>query len=208
MTVGLDDQSPQAAPLASFSSVPPGETFDLVIGADVLYEWPMAVTLPTVVKNRIASPHGKCVILNAIRFPDMSDFLIENFGKAGLDVQCETIECEQVSNMKMGPVRGERKLKGDATLSKSPVSPPSPPFFFSVASAGREHGAIRNGPRNLRGWLCDDHTHALVVIAPVGEDKPSMICHELLPLNCLGGPDGKPVTRRILFPRPLLKGEA
>lgn len=67
----------------------------------------MAVTLPAVVKNRIAVPDGKCVILNAIRFPDMSDFLIENFGKAGLDVQCETIECEQVSNMTMGSVSGK-----------------------------------------------------------------------------------------------------
>lgn len=49
-------------------AVPPSDQFDVVLATDVLYEADMAFGVAAAVKRHLA-PHGRCVILNAVRFP-------------------------------------------------------------------------------------------------------------------------------------------
>ena len=61
-------------------------TFDFVFGSDLLYEEVHALTLPGVIKRRVASPSGRCRIVGAVRNRAMLDALVENMRKEGLAV--------------------------------------------------------------------------------------------------------------------------
>eukprot|EP00887_Chlorella_sp_A99_P004659 scaffold4.g4659.t1 len=50
--------------------VDPGERFDLLLGTDVLYEWPMVDTLAAAVAHRMA-PRGRTLLCCAVREGDM-----------------------------------------------------------------------------------------------------------------------------------------
>ena len=62
------------------------ETFDFVFGSDLLYEEVHALTLPGVIKRRVAAPNGRCRIVGAVRNRAMLDVLVENMRKEGLAV--------------------------------------------------------------------------------------------------------------------------
>lgn len=73
--------------------VPKSLTFDVIIGTDVLYEWPMTESLPAVIHHRLA-PGGRAFICNAVRDQAMCDSLIQNIQDRGFDVHIEKIDPE------------------------------------------------------------------------------------------------------------------
>jgi predicted nicotinamide N-methyase len=103
----LENNSGKGGPLDGPSSrnVAPSlsesEQFDVIIGTDVLYEWPMTKSLPAVLQQRLR-PGGKAFICNAVRDQLMFDALIKNIrDKEGLEVEVASIDtqAEQVKDL-------------------------------------------------------------------------------------------------------------
>lgn len=74
-----------------FQSLEPNTAFDLIIGADVLYEYPMAVALPCVIRNRLKRD-GTCILVNGTRIQDIFDQFLENCALAGLCARMSMID--------------------------------------------------------------------------------------------------------------------
>eukprot|EP00890_Picochlorum_soloecismus_P001574 jgi/Picsp_1/2417/NSC_05878-R1_protein len=96
----LEDDRGKGGPLDGPSSrnvAPPlagSELFDVIIGTDVLYEWPMTKSLPAVLQHRLRSG-GKAFICNAVRDQLMFDALIKNIGdKEDLEVEVTSIDTQ------------------------------------------------------------------------------------------------------------------
>lgn len=93
----LDTSSVQYNPLDGASTrsiapgIPPHVTFDVIIGTDVLYEWPMTKSLPAVLHHRL-SPGGTAFICNAIRDQEMFDSLVDTMQSHGLHVEVNPID--------------------------------------------------------------------------------------------------------------------
>ena len=81
-----DDENVGASGENGWKEMDDRETFDFVFGSDLLYEEVHALTLPGVIKRRVASPSGRCRIVGAVRNRAMLDALVENMRKEGLAV--------------------------------------------------------------------------------------------------------------------------
>jgi len=70
------------------------EQFDIIIGTDVLYEWPMTRSLPAVLQHRLRKG-GKAFICNAVRDQLMFDDLIKNIrDKEDLEAEVTSIDTQ------------------------------------------------------------------------------------------------------------------
>lgn len=73
----------------SSRSIAPGlssqKKFDVVLGSDILYEWPMAETVAATISHRL-KPGGLALVCNAIRDQAMFDEMIRNMKRFGLRV--------------------------------------------------------------------------------------------------------------------------
>lgn len=76
-------------------SVPEDAMFDVIIGTDVLYEWPMVYSLSAAIKHRLR-PGGRAYICNAVRDQAMFDALVECIESRDLRVQVDQIPPESV----------------------------------------------------------------------------------------------------------------
>lgn len=63
--------------------VPMDKKFDVVIGTDVLYEWPMATSFPASVAHRLEKG-GLALVCCAVRDQEMFDTMVENMSRFGL----------------------------------------------------------------------------------------------------------------------------
>jgi len=95
------DERPPPAALDGESSgtvapgVPNDAVFDVILGTDVLYEWPMVYSLSAAIKHRL-KPGGRAYICNAVRDQAMFDALIECIESRDLVVQVDQIPPESV----------------------------------------------------------------------------------------------------------------
>lgn len=67
------------------------ERFDVVLATDVLYEADMAFGVAAAVKRHLA-PHGRAVILNAVRFPELHALLLECLEAEGLTWHAQRVD--------------------------------------------------------------------------------------------------------------------
>lgn len=79
----------------SSRSIAPGvssnKKFDVVLGTDILYEWPMAETVAATICHRL-KPGGLALVCNAIRDQAMFDEMIRNMRRFGLHVGITPIQ--------------------------------------------------------------------------------------------------------------------
>ena len=96
-----DTERPPPAALDGESSgtvapgVPDTDTFDVIIGTDVLYEWPMVYSLSAAIKHRLKEG-GRAYICNAVRDQAMFDALVECIESRDLVVQVDQIPPESI----------------------------------------------------------------------------------------------------------------
>lgn len=74
-------------------SVPEESTFDIILGTDVLYEWPMVQSLSATLKHRLR-PDGTAYICNAVRDQAMFDAFVESMRSRDLDVCVTHLDTE------------------------------------------------------------------------------------------------------------------
>ena len=90
---------PAALDGESSGTVAPGlpgdDVFDVIIGTDVLYEWPMVYSLSAAIKHRL-KPGGRAYICNAVRDQAMFDALVECIESRDLVVQVDQIPPESI----------------------------------------------------------------------------------------------------------------
>ena len=63
-----------------------GETFDRIVGSDLVYERTHAETLPRVLRERLARPNGVAMLFGAVRDRALLDALVDGAETFGLDV--------------------------------------------------------------------------------------------------------------------------
>ena len=83
-----------ASTRSSAPGIPVSKQFDVVLGTDILYEWPMAESVAAAVAHRLR-PGGRAMICNAIRDQAMFDAMIANMRGQGLRVAVHGIEPSQ-----------------------------------------------------------------------------------------------------------------
>ena len=67
-------------------ALPSGETFDRIVGSDLVYERTHAEALPFVLRARLAKPLGAATLVGAVRDRALLDALVAGAGALGLDV--------------------------------------------------------------------------------------------------------------------------
>jgi protein-lysine N-methyltransferase EEF2KMT len=84
-----DDAAALAAAAARGGWLPrlgAGETFDRIVGSDLVYERTHAETLPHVLRERLARPNGVAMLFGAVRDRALLDALVDGAETFGLDV--------------------------------------------------------------------------------------------------------------------------
>lgn len=87
---GLDGASTRSAA----PGIPASKQFDVILGTDILYEWPMAESVAAAIAHRLR-PGGRAMVCNAVRDQSMFDALIANMRGHGLRVAVQQIEPRQ-----------------------------------------------------------------------------------------------------------------
>lgn len=67
-----------------------GETFDVIIGTDLIYEMAMAESLPAAIATWL-KPGGRCMICNVVREQRLHEGLVANLKAAGMRVHVEQV---------------------------------------------------------------------------------------------------------------------
>jgi len=84
-----DDDDALAAAAARggwLPALPFRETFDRIVGSELVYERTHAETLPFVLRARLAKPLGVATLVGAVRDRALLDALVAGAGALGLDV--------------------------------------------------------------------------------------------------------------------------
>ncbi|KAI8111253.1 hypothetical protein M9434_004825 [Picochlorum sp. BPE23] len=93
----VDIKSPAALDGESSRIVAPGvpeeSKFDIILGTDVLYEWPMVQSLSATLQHRLR-PDGTAYICNAVRDQAMFDAFIDSMRSRHLDVSVSHLDTE------------------------------------------------------------------------------------------------------------------